>query len=80
MVPGSKLGGTYQIKSSLGTNVNIATGSFTTQQVSPISQSSFELVSGTVKVTELGVKKYTIDVNATDVEGGKVSLLLTHQF
>jgi len=80
VVPGSKLGGTYQIKSSLGTNVNIATGSFTTQQVSPISQSSFELVSGTVKVTELGVKKYTIDVNATDVEGGKVSLLLTHQF
>ena len=77
---GSKLGGTYQIKSSLGTNVNIATGSFTTQQVSPISQSSFELVSGTVKITELGVKKYTIDVNATDSVGGKVTLLLTHQF
>ena len=80
VVPGSKLGGTYQIKSSLGTNVNIATGSFTTQQVSPISQSSFELVSGTVKITELGVKKYTIDVNATDSVGGKVTLLLTHQF
>lgn len=74
----TELEGTHQIKTF--SSANEASGNFTTQQVSPVSQSSFELESGTVKITELGVKKYTIDVNATDVEGGKVSLLLTHQF
>ena len=77
---GAKLGGTYQIKDDFNAGENIATGTFSTQQLSPVTQSFFVFESGTVKITELGVKKYTIDVNATDSVGGKVTLLLTHQF
>jgi hypothetical protein len=73
-----KLGGTYQIGSS--SSSASATGSLISQTISPISQSLVEFKSGTVKVTELGVKKYTIDVDAVDVTGGKTKLSITHQF
>jgi hypothetical protein len=77
---GSRLGGTYPIKDFFDADVNEAYGAFATNQVSPISQSSVDLASGTVKITELATKKYTIEVNAVDQLGGVVSISLTHQF
>lgn len=76
---GAKLSGTYQITEDVFATPG-ASGSFVVQKISPISQSSVELKSGTVKITELGVKKYTIDINATDITGGKTTLTITHQF
>ncbi len=77
---GGKLGGTYPIKDFFSLDENIAYGDIITQKLSPVSQSSVELASGSVKITEVGTKKYTIDVDATDVLGGKTTLNITHQF
>ncbi|MBK7807658.1 MAG: hypothetical protein IPJ51_15395 [Saprospiraceae bacterium] len=77
---GTKLGGTYQIKDFFDAGINQAYGDIVTQKISPVTQSAVELESGSVKITDLGTKKYTIDVNATDITGGKTTLLLTHQF
>ena len=79
-VAGAKLGGTYQIKDFFEAGTNEAFGDIVTQKITPVSQSSVELESGSVKITDLGTKKYTIDVNANDILGGKTTLLLTHQF
>ena len=77
---GTKLGGTYQIKDFFDAGTIQAYGDIVTQKISPVTQSAVELESGSVKITDLGTKKYTIDVNATDKTGGKTTLLLTHQF
>ena len=79
-VSGARLGGTYPITDFFGSGDNSAFGSFATQQVSPVSQSSVDLATGTVKITELATKKYTIEVSAIDQLGGVVSISLTHQF
>lgn len=73
------LGGNYPFDSDPFSE-NTANGDIVVQKISPISQSSVSIKSGTVKVTELGTKKYTIDLNVVDVLGGKTSLSLTHQF
>lgn len=80
LADGAKLNGTYPIKDFFSADINNASGSILSQKVSPISQSSVDLASGTIKITELGIKKYTIDLNATDVLGEKIILSLTHQF
>ncbi len=80
LADGAKLNGTYPIKDFFSADINNASGSILSQKLSPVTQSAVDLASGTIKITELGIKKYTIDVNATDVLGEKIILSLTHQF
>lgn len=80
LADGAKLNGTYPIKDFFSADINNASGSIISQKLSPISQSAVDLASGTVKITELGIKNYTIDVNATDVLGEKITISMTHQF
>lgn len=76
---GGKIGGTYPIR-SITFGENIATGGIISQTISPITQTFFEFESGTVKVTDLGSKKFSFDISATDTLGEKYTLVLTHQF
>ena len=75
-----KLNGTYQIKDFFDAGENDAYGSFTKQKVSPTSQSTTDLNSGTLKVIDLTNKKYNIDLSAKLVGGGTVTFKGDVQF
>ena len=55
-------------------------GTFTKQKVSPTSQSTTDLNSGTLKVIDLTNKKYNIDLSAKLVGGGTVTFKGDVQF
>jgi len=75
-----KLNGSYDIVDFFNSEENKAFGSFANQKISPISQSSVDLSGGSVKFIDLGSKKYNIDLNATLLGGGNVTLKGDVQF
>ncbi len=77
---GATLGGTYDIKDFFSASDDDATGSFITQILDPISQSSEDLTGGDVKVTKGQGNEYTLDMNATTVTGNVIGLEFTHTF
>ena len=81
MVPtGMSPTGTYDIRSFFDADDDDATGSFGRQSLDPVSQSSVDMNSGSVSITENGANNFTIDLNAGTATGEDVSLNITHQF
>lgn len=75
-----KLNGTYPIVDFFNSTENTANGAFLTQKFNPISQNLTDLKSGTVKFTDLNNKKYSMDLNATLVDGQKLTFKGDVQF
>lgn len=61
---GTKLNGTYPIYDYVSADIQEFSGSYVTQAVNPISQSSLNLDSGTIKVVDKGSKLYNFDLSA----------------
>lgn len=77
---GSKLNGTYPIRDFFSADKGEAYGSYTKQKISPLSQSSEDLVSGTFKVTENGTKDYTLVIDVKSATGENIKMNLSHKF
>lgn len=77
---GANPSGTYAIKDFFSADDGDASGSFARQSLSPVSQSSVDMISGSVTVTQNSSMNYTLDLNAGLVGGDNVSMKMTHQF
>ncbi|MBK7795870.1 MAG: hypothetical protein IPJ64_05790 [Saprospiraceae bacterium] len=78
---GTKLNGTYPIYDYVSADIQEFSGSYVTQAVNPISQSSLNLDSGTIKVVDKGSKLYNFDLSAVlEGTGERVTLKGDVQF
>ncbi|MBC7884073.1 MAG: hypothetical protein H7X99_01260 [Saprospiraceae bacterium] len=77
---GAKLGGTYPIKSFFNAEVNDASATLIKQKISPVSQSSQDIESGTIKITNHGTNDFTIDMTGKTITGENIAFLIRHKF
>ena len=77
---GQKLDGTFQIKSFFDSDTGDGFGSLTEQVISPLSQNSVDLASGTAKFIDKGGKKYNVDIVANTIAGASISIKGDLQF
>lgn len=71
---GSSASGTFEIKEFFNADDDDASGVVITQTVDPITQSSMDMVAGTLTVNDKGDNQYDLDVTATLVGGAMVTM------
>jgi hypothetical protein len=77
---GASLAGTFPIKDFFAQRVGEASGDLAEQKISPTSQTSLELVSGTAIITNKGNNLFNLNINAKPVGGNAVTLKGDVQF
>lgn len=77
---GTSVTGTYDIIDFFDADDGDAYGSIFTQNLLTLSQSSSDIASGTVSVTDNSNNNFTLDISAMPISGASVEMELTHQF
>jgi len=77
---GESIDGTYNFVDFFSAGAGDSHGSIFNQNLTTLSQSSSDIDSGSVTVTENGESNFTLDISAQPVQGATLEMELTHQF